>query len=142
MTSKMFMLIAVVLVATLPVLAHHPFSLEYDWTKPVTVTGSITKVEWGNPHSHIYVDAKDTDGSIKKWAFEMGSVSALTNAGWSKTTLKNGDMVTVDAWLSRSQSNAANVKSVKLSSGRELLGGSSIADPKATDKKVTEKAKA
>jgi Family of unknown function (DUF6152) len=133
MASKIFVLIALVLVATLPVMAHHPFTLEYDWTKPVTVTGTITKVDWANPHSHIYVDAKDPNGSMKKWTFELGSVNALTNAGWTKTTVKSGDTVTVDAWLSRSQSNMANVKSVKLSSGRELLGGSSIADPKATE---------
>ena len=138
MTSKLLSLITIVLVVTtLPVLAHHPFTLEYDWKKPVTVTGTITKVDWANPHSHLYVDAKDPDGSIKKWTFELGSVNALTNAGWSKTTVKSGDTVTVDAWLSRSQSNAANVKSVKLASGRELLGGSSISDPKATEKSTS-----
>jgi uncharacterized protein DUF6152 len=141
MVSKLLSLAGIVLLATLPLLAHHPFSAEYDWKKPVTVSGTITKVDWSNPHSHIYVDAKDADGKMKNWSFELGGVSALTRAGWSKTTLKNGDTVTVDAWLSRNQSNMGNVKSVTLSSGKELSGASSIVEPASSTKASVAKVK-
>jgi len=121
---------------TMPVLAHHPFSAEYDWKKPVTVQGTITKVDWSNPHAHISVDAKDTAGKTKNWRFELGGISALTRAGWDKNTVKTGDSVTVDAWLSRSNDSAGNVKSVKLASGRELSGASSIVEPDTSEKKT------
>jgi hypothetical protein len=120
-----------VFLAALPVMAHHPFSAEYDWKQPVTVTGTVSKLDWANPHAHIYVDAKDPDGKTKSWTFELGGINALTNAGWSKDSVKTGDIVIVDAWLSKSQSNVANVKSIKLPSGRELSGASSIVDPNA-----------
>jgi len=117
--------------------AHHPFSAEYDWKKPVTVTGTVTKIDWTNPHAFLYVDAKDSDGRQMNWTLEMGSVGALTRAGWKRDTLKMGDQVTVDAWMAKSGPGKANVKSVKMSNGRELAGGSSFVDtlrqPKATE---------
>src|SRR5687768_313600 len=135
MVSKLFSLAGVLLLATLPALAHHPFFVEYDWKKPVTVSGTITKVDWANPHAHIYVEAKDTNGQTRNWTFELGGISALTRAGWSKATVKNGETVTVDAWLSRNKDNVGNVKSVTLSSGKELSGASSIVEPTNTDNK-------
>src|SRR5262249_22964796 len=110
--------------------AHHPFAAEYDWTKPVTLTGTITKIEWMNPHVYLYVDGKDESGQVKHWTLEMGSPTALTRAGWTRTTVKNGDQVTVDAWLSKTKSDRGSVKSVKLADGRELSGASSIGDIK------------
>ena len=142
MKSTLMVSIMTVFLAALPALAHHPFSAEYDWKQPVTVTGTVSKLDWANPHAHLYVDAKDSDGKTKSWTFELGGINALTNAGWSKEAVKAGDTITVDAWLSKSQSNMANVKSIKLQSGRELSGGSPIADPNAnpTEPKVkTEK---
>lgn len=138
MKSTLMVSIMTVFLAALPALAHHPFSAEYDWKQPVTVTGTVSKLDWANPHAHLYVDAKDSDGKTKSWTFELGGINALTNAGWSKETVKTGDTVTVDAWLSKSQSNMANVKSIKLQSGRELSGASSIVDPNAnpTEPKV------
>src|SRR4030095_255730 len=131
MKSKLFVSVMTVFLAALPVLAHHPFSAEYDWKQTVTVTGTVSKLDWANPHAHIYVDAKDPDGTVKNWTFELGGINALTNAGWSKDIVKTGDTITVDAWLSKSQRNAANVKSIKLPNGRELSGASSIVDPNA-----------
>jgi Family of unknown function (DUF6152) len=131
MKSKLFVSVMTVFLAALPVLAHHPFSAEYDWKQTVTVTGTVSKLDWANPHAHIYVDAKDSDGTVKNWTFELGGINALTNAGWSKDIVKTGDTITVDAWLSKSQRNAANVKSIKLPNGRELSGASSIVDPNA-----------
>jgi hypothetical protein len=106
--------------------AHHPFAGEYDWTKPTTLTGTVTKVEWTNPHAYLYVDAKDQNGQMKHWTLELGNPGALTRAGWNRNTLKMGDMVTVDAWLAKNKDARANVKSIKLSDGRELSGASSI----------------
>ena len=114
--------------------AHHPFSAEYDWTKPVTITGSVSKLEWANPHATLYVDAKDENGKVKQWKLEMGGLAALTRAGWNRNTVKMGDQVTVEGWMAKTQNDRANVKSVKLPDGRELAGGSSILD---TQKKTT-----
>jgi hypothetical protein len=127
--------LALITAATLFVLvasayAHHPFAAEYDWTKPVTLTGTVNKVEWSNPHAMLYMDAKDESGKMQKWTLEMGSPSALTRAGWNRNTLKMGDQITVDAWLSKSKGDRANVKSVKLADGHELSGGSSIVEIK------------
>jgi hypothetical protein len=108
--------------------AHHPFSAEYDWKKPVTLTGTVTKLDWTNPHAILHVDAKDADGKQMNWTLEMGSVAALTRAGWNRDTVKAGDQVTVDAWLAKSGTGRANVKSVKLPSGQELSAASSFAD--------------
>ncbi|HZI50308.1 MAG TPA: DUF6152 family protein [Terriglobia bacterium] len=132
MRSKLFPLVLVALMG-LPASAHHPFSAEYDWKQPVTITGTVSKLDWANPHAHLFVDAKDTEGKTKAWSLELGGLNALTTAGWSKTTLKMGDTVVIDAWLSKSQPNLGNVKSVKLPDGRELSGASSIADPNARE---------
>jgi Family of unknown function (DUF6152) len=121
---------AMLLVLAVSAYAHHPFAAEYDWTKPVTVTGTVSKIEWTNPHAYLYVDGKDENGNMKQWKLEMGSPSALTRAGWSRNSLKMGDQVTVEAWMSKTKDDRANVKSVKLSDGRELSGGSSIVDTK------------
>jgi hypothetical protein len=139
MKSKLFVCVMTVFLATLPLLAHHPFSAEFDWKQPVTVTGTVSKLDWANPHAHLYVDAKDPDGKMKNWTFELGGINALTSAGWSKEIVKTGDTVTVDAWLSKSQPNLANVKSIKLPNGRELSGASSIVDPNANPTDVKAK---
>jgi hypothetical protein len=132
MTSKLFLMLSLIVLGTLPLLGHHPFSAEYDWKKPVTVTGTVTKFDWSNPHSMLYVDAKGTDGKTQTWTFELGGINGLTKAGWAKTTLKAGDLITVDAWQSKSSSTAGNVKSVTLRDGRELSGASSIVMPGMT----------
>src|SRR6478735_1001627 len=67
--------------------AHHPFAAEYDWTKPVTFTGTVSKLDWMNPHASLEIDAKDDSGQMKHWTLELGSLSALTRAGWTKNTL-------------------------------------------------------
>jgi hypothetical protein len=115
--------------------AHHPFAAEYDWTKPVTITGTVSKIEWTNPHAVLYVDGKDENGQMKHWTLEMGNPGALVRAGWNRTTLKMGDQITVDAWLSKTKNDRANVKSVRLSDGRELSGASSITDMRAQKNK-------
>ena len=86
-----------------------------------------------NPHAMLYLDGKDENGQMKHWTLEMGNPAALTRAGWNRNTLKMGDQVTVDAWVSKTKNDRANAKSVKLSDGRELSAASSITDIR-TDK--------
>ena len=119
---------ATLLIFTAAVYAHHPFAAEYDWTKPVTLSGTVTKLEWSNPHAVLVINGKDDKGQTKEWTLEMGSLAALTRAGWTRNTVKMGDSITVEAWLSRTAPDKANVKSVKLENGKQLSGGSSILD--------------
>ena len=110
--------------------AHHPFAAEYDWTKPVTVTGTVSSVEWTNPHASLQIDGKDDTDQTAHWTFEMGSPGALTRLGWTRNALKMGDMVTVEGWRAKTGPNKGNMKSVKLSDGKELSGASSIGEIK------------
>ena len=119
-----------------PAYAHHPFAAEFDWKKPVTLTGKVTKFEFTNPHSFLYLDGKDENGAQVNWRLEMGNPKALASAGWNKNTVKSGDEITVDAWLSKASRGSGSVKAVRLSSGRELAGGSFILDTEKTKTKT------
>jgi hypothetical protein len=134
-TQLAFVTVFCLLLTAATAFAHHPFAGEFDWKKPVTLTGTVTKLDWTNPHSSLYMDVKDDSGKVTKWTLEMGNPKALIRSGWNQNLVKSGDHITVDAWLSKSRSGVANVKSVKLSDGRELAGGSSlleIKNPKVT----------
>ena len=109
------------LVATAPVLAHHSFSGEYDSTKPVTLTGKVTKVEWTNPHARFYIDVKADDGATTNWNLELASPNVLKRQGWSSTSLKEGDVVTVEGSLARSGANMANARVVTLADGSRVF---------------------
>lgn len=111
----------------IPLLAHHSFAAQYDSTKPVKLTGKVTKVEWTNPHIYFYIDVKDDKtGKVTNWALEMGSPNALMRLGWSRNSMKIEDVVIVDATLAKDGSNLANVRTVVLASnGKRLLAGSS-----------------
>lgn len=111
----------------MPVLAHHSFSAQYDSTKPIKLTGKVTKVEWTNPHIYFYIDVKDEKtGKVTNWALEMGSPNALMRLGWTRNSMKIEEVVIVDATLAKDGSNLANVRTVVLASnGKRLLAGSS-----------------
>ena len=107
-------------------LAHHSFAAEFDDKKPVTLTGTVTKVEWTNPHTWFFIDVKNPDGSVANWGFELGGPAQLLRAGWKRDSMKVGDVVTVDARRSRDGSNNANAQTVVLAgTGQRLFGASS-----------------
>ena len=114
------------LVTALPVHAHHSFAALYDANKPVKLTGPVTKVEWMNPHAYFYVDVTDETGKVVNWALEMGSINGLMRAGWTRNTLKVGEVVTVEGGRAKNGTNLANARTVILvSTGQRLFAASS-----------------
>jgi hypothetical protein len=107
-------------------LAHHAFSAEFDANKPVKMTGTVTKLEWQNPHTWFYVDVKDDGGNVTSWGFELASPNLLLRNGWSRSSMKIGDVVTVEAYQAKNGLNIANAHVVTLAStGQTLFTGSS-----------------
>jgi len=109
----------------MPALAHHSFAAEYDAAKPVTLKGTVTKVEWMNPHARFYIDAKDDSGTVTNWEFELGSPNGLMRAGWTRNSLKQGDEVSVSGSLAKDGSHLANARSVTLADGKKVFAASS-----------------
>jgi hypothetical protein len=116
------------LVPVMPMLAHHSFAAEYDATKPVTLKGTVTKVEWTNPHARIYLAAKDDAGNVTTWNLELASPNVLARNGWTRHSLNEGDQITVEGSKAKDGSFLANARVVTLSSGKKVFAGSAGAD--------------
>jgi hypothetical protein len=111
--------------AVVPASAHHSFSAEYDSKKVVNLTGTVTKVEWMNPHVYFFIDVEGEDGKVANWACEMGPPNGLQRSGWTRNTMKIGDEVTVNATLAKDGSKQVNARTVTLSSTGKRLGAAS-----------------
>ena len=127
MKTKVVWLAAVaMLVAGRPALAHHSFAAEFDAEKPVALSGTVTKIEWTNPHAYFYIDVKDASGKVTNWGMEMGSPNGLMRSGWERDVMKIGDIVSVEGSRAKDDSNNANARSVTLAStGKKLFAASS-----------------
>ena len=118
------------LLAIKPAFAHHAFAAEFDATKPVKIRGSVTKMEWINPHVWIHVDVKKPDGSVDEWMVEAGTPNTLLRRGFTKESLKVGTEVIVDGYQSKDGSLRANGRDITLPNGQTLfLGGGSTGAP-------------
>ncbi|MGA2716563.1 MAG: DUF6152 family protein [Bryobacteraceae bacterium] len=126
MRAKLAILIASagILASALPVFAHHSFAAEYDAGKPVELKGVVTKMEWTNPHARFYLDVKDANGNVTNWNFELASPNVLSRNGWTRHSLKEGDVITVQGARAKDGSYLANARSVTLADGRKVFAGS------------------
>lgn len=129
MAQQAIVAVITALLWTTTALAHHPFSDEFDRTQIVTLAGTITKVEWQNPHVYAYIDVKDSAGKVVNWKVEMGSPDALTKEGWTRTSVKTGDQVTVQGWRAKSNNTLANADSFMLAGGKKIAAASSFHMP-------------
>jgi hypothetical protein len=117
--------IGLMVLAVVPVLAHHSFSAEFDASKSVNFTGTVTKVEWTNPHSWFYIDVKDPEtGKVENWGFETGNPVALLRQGWTRDTMKIGMVVTVEGTRAKDGTNRGNARNI-LVNGKKLSAASS-----------------
>ena len=117
---------AIGVASTLHISAHHSFTAEYDIKKPISMTGTVTSVEWQNPHTWFYIDVKDDAGNVTNWGMELASPNLLVRNGWTKSTLKAGDVVSVEGYGSKDAKNIGNARTIVIkATGQRLVAGSS-----------------
>jgi Family of unknown function (DUF6152) len=113
------------LISAVPAAAHHAFAAEYDGTKPVKLRGTVTEMEWINPHSWIHIDVKNPDGTVSKWMIEAGAPNSLIRRGWNKNSLLPGTEILVEGFQAKDGELRANGRDVTFTDGRKLFVGSS-----------------
>jgi hypothetical protein len=116
-----FLVAGIGLLAPAAALAHHSFAAEYDAKKPVTLKGTVTKVEWTNPHARFYLDVKDESGTVTNWNLELASPNVLTRNGWTRHSLNVGDQITVEGAQAKDGSQMANARTVTLADGKRIF---------------------
>jgi hypothetical protein len=119
---------AVIALRVVPLNAHHSFAAEFDSSKPITLKGVVTQIDWANPHVWFYINVKDDDGKVVRWGCEMGAPHQLQPRGWLRDTMKIGDVVTVVGSLARDGAKRANARTVTTADGK-TLGAASSGDP-------------
>jgi Family of unknown function (DUF6152) len=107
-----------------PVFAHHSFAAEFDVKQPITLKGTVTKVEWTNPHVWIYIDVTNDNGTVEHWQCENGAPNTLARMGWTRHSLNAGDKITIEGFRAKNSENTANARQVTLSDGRKVFSGS------------------
>ncbi len=133
MRKKLSVMIAsaALLAAAAPVLAHHSFAAEFDAKKPVKLQGTVTKMEWINPHAWIHIDVKGDDGTVTNWMIEAAAPNALLRRGWNKNSLPAGTEILVEGFQAKDQSNRANGSVITFANGKKLFVGNAAGDPGA-----------
>lgn len=119
---------AACLLAAAPAAPHHAFAAEFDINRPVKLTGTVTRIEWTNPHAWLFIDAKDGAGNVQSWAIELVGINDLLRLGWGRDKVKAGDVIDVDGFGARNGTNTANAASVSLTGTGELLWASTPKD--------------
>jgi hypothetical protein len=114
----------VLLAGTRPVLAHHAFAAEYDANRKVLLRGNVTRIDWTNPHAHFFLGVRDGSGNVSTWDLELASPNTLERSGWTRKSLKVGDMVIVDGYLAKDGTDLAHARDIRLADGRRVLVGS------------------
>jgi len=129
MRSRLFGVVAgaafAVAAAAVPVIAHHSFAAEFDAKKPVKLRGTVTKMEWINPHSWIHIDVKTPDGKVEQWMVEGGAPNALLRRGWNKNSLLPGTEILVEGFQAKDGAMRANGRDITFPDGKKLFVGSS-----------------
>ena len=129
MRSRLFGVVAgaafVVAAAVVPVIAHHSFAAEFDAKKPVKLRGTVTKMEWINPHSWVHIEVKTPDGKVEQWMIEGGAPNALLRRGWNKNSLLPGTEILVEGFQAKDGANRANGRDITFPDGKKLFVGSS-----------------
>jgi len=115
---------AMSLLAAVSAESHHSFAAEFDVNRPVKLTGTVTKLEWTNPHAWVFIDAKDDSGKVQSWAVELVGINDLLRRGWGRDRVKQGDTINVDGFGAKNGTNTANAASVTLANTGELLWAS------------------
>ena len=132
MKSKLLGMLAAaagLLFLCVPLPAHHSFAAEFDSKKPVELKGTVTLLDWVNPHAWIYMEVKEEDGSVTKWSCELGSPNILMRSGWKRDSLKPGDAIVVNGNRAKDGSHLANARTVKMADGRRVFNAGSSGDP-------------
>jgi len=140
MQTRLFLAaVSVLMLAGAPVVAHHAFAAEFDGSKPVTLKGTVIKMEWVNPHAWLHMEVKGPDGKAVAWAVEGGAPNALLRRGWNKNSVPPGTQLTVEGFRAKDGSNRANGREATLANGQKLFIGSSGTGAPADGRDQSEK---